>query len=285
MGNMKNTGVNVIESLKVSEGAKEVLRRIYKVASSENVYVKETVKNIFVTCPEGAGLSEYARAYEKIIIENEVYRVKGKCTYLELAFPRIGGELEYRKFFDSPRLVAATINNFVGVFLISFEQWSGYSELMREKYFKELLQFIDDNKNNISFVFHVMPEFSEKDRLVDLLNSHVNILKVDLKKPDAQEATEYIKDELKNMNIKFDSCAKKSLEEFILTNVDIESKAYVGYSTLDRLAKDVSFEIFCKLEANEDGMMFVDKMIMTELLDDIKFTLNGYETQVKFGFS
>lgn len=281
---MKKTSKDLIELLNAPEEAKSVLRKIYKVASSENNQIKETVKDIFVTCPEGAGLSEYAHAYEKIIVENDVYRVKGKETYIELAFPRLGGEKEYRKFFDSPRLVAATINDFVGVFLISFEQWASYNELMREAFFDKLLQFIDDNKNKVSFVFHVLPEFVDSDKLANLLNSHINIIKVELKKPNVYEAIEYVKEELRNKGIKVDNHAEKCLEEFISEKIKIESKSYVGYSTLDKLTQDISFEIICMCDEDINGVRVVNEAMMSELFDNTNFTLDDKNGQIKFGF-
>jgi len=110
-------GIEMIEKLNVTEDAKVVLRKIRGVVSSSNPLVKASIKNLFITCPYGAALSDYARAYERIIVENSVYRVVGKCTYLELAFPRRGTDKEYAEFYNSTRIVAATINEYVGVFL------------------------------------------------------------------------------------------------------------------------------------------------------------------------
>ena len=51
--------------------------------------------------------------------------------------------MDYSAFYNSPRLVAATQNNYTGVFLISFEQWHNFSELNRDAVFEELLNYID----------------------------------------------------------------------------------------------------------------------------------------------
>lgn len=52
---MTNATYN-IDTLSVSEDAKEVLRRTLRVATSSNLAVKETVRNLFVVCPHGACL-------------------------------------------------------------------------------------------------------------------------------------------------------------------------------------------------------------------------------------
>ena len=91
---MKNENLEKIDKLNASKEAKKVLVRINKVSGSENVAMKKSIKNLFITCPHGAGLSEYARVYEAIIISNGVNPVRGKGSYLELAFPYMGSKMD-----------------------------------------------------------------------------------------------------------------------------------------------------------------------------------------------
>lgn len=280
---MKNTTYN-IDTLSVSEYAKEALRRTLRVASSTNSNIKESVKNLLVVCPHGACLSEYARTYERIIIENDVYRVTGKGTYLELAFPKMGTEKEYAAFYNSTRLVAATINSYTGVFLISFERFNGYTDLMKEPAFTGLLKFIDTNAKNISFVFHVLPEFGDIEKLANKLKSHVNLLQVSLKKPGIVDATEYVTDELNRTNIVFTKAAKKKLSVLLAEKIDLESASFQGYRTLDRFTSNVVFEVACICNENKKGMRTIDTKVISQLAESVDFSLEEKEISHKVGF-
>ena len=276
-------GIKLIEELSVTEEAKEVLRKVNGVASSSNPVVKASIKNLFVACPYGAALSDYARVYEKLIIENAVYRVVGKGTYLELAFPKMGTEKEYAAFYNSTRIVAATINDYVGVFLVSFEQWCGYNELVRDEAFSEFLKFVDRNKQNISFVFHVLPEFTDKDKLYLLLSGHVNLKKVELINPDLSKATDYVIDELRKTDITLTDSAKKKLGDFISEKVDISSPHYLGYRTLERLSQNIIFEASCILNEVKNGNKKIDVQMLEKLSDEVDFTLDEKDKKSRLG--
>lgn len=281
---MKKDKIYDIEELSVSEEAKEVLRKIGVVASSSNPIIKASIKNLFITCPHGAALSDYARAYERIIIENDVYRVVGKGTYLELAFPKMRTEREYAEFYNSTRIVAATINDYTGVFLVSFEQWSGYNELVREMAFSEFLKFVDGNKKNISFVFHVLPEFADKEKFYLLLNGHVNLKRVELNNPDLSKATDFIISELKKTDITLTDSAKKKLGEFVSEKIDVTSQYYQGYRTLERLSNNIIFEAACIFDEEKNGNKKIDVQTMERLSCEVEFSLDERNTKSKLGF-
>ena len=281
---MKNENLEKIDKLNVSKEAKKVLVRINKVSGSENVAMKKSIKNLFITCPHGAGLSEYARVYEAIIISNGVYPVRGKGSYLELAFPYMGSKMDYSAFYNSPRLVAATQNNYTGVFLISFEQWHNFSELNRDAVFEELLNYIDKNKSNISFVFHVLPEFGEADKLARALNGHANIEQLQLSKPRLKEAKEYVTNEMEKTKIYFTDGAKEQLEFLIETKVNTESQAYLGYETLKGFTENLVYEVACICEADSAGIRKIDSKTMIDLSGTIGFSLDEREEKSKLGF-
>lgn len=277
-------GIEIIEKLNVTEEAKTILKKIQGVAGSNNPVIKSSIKNLFITCPYGAALSDYARAYERIIIENGVYRVVGKGTYLELAFPKMGTDKDYAEFYNSPRIVAATINDYTGVFLVSFEQWCGYNELVRDEAFSSLLKYVDRNKKNVSFVFHVLPEFTEKERLYLLLSSHVNLKKVELINPDLSKATEFVIGELKKTDITLTASAKGELENFISKKVDITSPHYLGYRTLERLSKNLIFEASCILNEEQNGNKMIDIQMLEKLSREVDFTIDESDKKSKLGF-
>lgn len=276
--------LELIENLNVTEEAKVVLRKMQRVASSSNPAIKASVKNLFVTCPHGAALSDYARAYERIIIENDVYRVVGKGTYLELAFPKMGTDKEYSEFYNSAKIVAATINDYTGVFLVSFEQWSGYNEIVRDSAFSEFLKFVDNNKKNISFVFHVLPEFSDREKFYSLLNGHVNLKKVELSNPDLSKATDFIIGELKRSEITLTDSARKKLGEFVSEKVDISSQDYLGYRTLERLSNNIIFEATCIFDEEQKTDKKIDVQTMERLSGEVEFSLDERTTKSKLGF-
>lgn len=277
-------GIKLIENLSVTNEAKEVLRKVNRVASSSNPVVKASIKNLFVTCPFGAALSDYARVYEKLIIENAVYRVVGKGTYLELAFPKMGTAKDYAGFYNSTKIVAATINDYVGVFLVSFEQWCGYNELVRDEAFSDFLKFVDRNKQNISFVFHVLPEFTDKEKLYLLLSGHVNLKKVELINPDLSKATDYVIDELRKTDITFTDSAKKKLGDFISEKVDINSPHYLGYRTLERLSQNIIFEASCIINEEQNGNKKINLQMLQKLSNEVDFTLDEKDKKSRLGF-
>lgn len=280
---MTNTTYD-IDTLSVSDEAKEVLRRTLRVASSSNPAMKESVRNLFVVCPHGACLSDYAKTYERIIIENNVYRVVGRGTYLELAFPKMGTDKDYTGFFASANIIAATINSFSGVFLISFELFGSYNELFKEPAFASLLKYIDSNSKIISFVFHVLPEFTDYEKLKSTLQAHVNLMEVTLSKPDISDAINYVANELGKTNIVFTKDAKKKLKTLVSKKIDLSSKAYLGYLTLDRFANNVAFEVACICDEDQLGMRKVDCKIIDELVDTIEFSMDEKEGSRKLGF-
>lgn len=281
---MMNENLKKIERLNIPARAKEVLGRINKVSGSESVAMKASVKSLFVICPHGAGLSEFARVYEDIIITNGVYPVRGRETYLELAFPRMGSEKDYADFYNSPKLVAATQNSYTGIFLISFEQWNSFMELTRDKVFDELLNYLDKNKKNISFVFHVLPEFHDPDKLAQTLNGHVNIEQLRLLKPELNEAKAYVTNEMKKTKLRFTGGARNKLEMLIESKIDTESKAYLGYETLKRFTDDLIYEAACICEADTDGVRRIDSKMMTSLCETISFSLDERELKRGLGF-
>ncbi len=249
---IKNACEELIDSLNTEEEVKDVLRKIQKVASSPNSKMKQSVKDLFIVSPSCKELSKIAKCYERIIVSNGVYPIRGTRTYLELAFPSSGKEKDYQEFFDSPRIAAATQNYFTGVFLVSFEQWKSANELIRDIAFKDLIQFVNDNKDHISFVFHVTPDFRDAKALHNELAKHLNICQIKHSLPDMKSAVRFIEKQLLESGIELDSSAKKEMKKLIETKLDVNSNAYQGYSTLERLASNLQFELYaCFSERND----------------------------------
>ncbi|MCR4961633.1 MAG: hypothetical protein K6A74_09275 [Lachnospiraceae bacterium] len=234
----------LIEELNVSEQIKDFLRKVKMVASSGNTKIKESVTDMFIKSPSCSELSRIAKVYESIITGYSVYPMRGIGTYLELAFPYSGYDSDYKEFFASPRRVAVTQNFFSGCFLISFEQWRNAKELINDERFSLLIDFIESNKENISFVFHVTPDFRDEKDLFDELNIHTNLFYLEHYLPDRVQALEYIKKQIREANIELNQEGMAEIDRIIDEKVDFTSKSYCGYETLDKLSRRILFELY-----------------------------------------
>ena len=239
-----------IDELNTSQQIKTFLRKVEDVASSGNAKIMGSVADIFIKSPACSELSKISHVYEDVISGYGVYPFRGVGTYLELAFPAGGTEQDYKEFFASPRRVAATQNRFSGVFLVSFEQWKSANDLIRDTNFKSLLKFIEANKNNISFVFHVTPEFRDAKDLLNELSSHINLVYLEHFLPDRLQALEYIKSQLKAADIDLTQDALEEIDRLVDEKIDLSSKNYHGYKTLERLSKRLLFELYDKRDVN-----------------------------------
>lgn len=241
-----------IRNLKVSEETKTLLRKINNVASSSNTKMKKAVKDLFVISPSCKELSKLAKCYERIIVLNGVYPIRGTRTYLELAFPCSQRGSDYKEFFASPKLAAATQNCFAGVFLISFEQWNNAGELIKESAFGDLIKFLESNKENISFVFHITSEFQNSELLYKELSKQLNLCQIKHSHPDLTLAIEYVEKQLNEAGIDWDTSGKEEMEKLIGEKINVMSPAYRGYKTLEKLVSNLQFEIYSSASEKTD---------------------------------
>ncbi|MGN0438748.1 MAG: hypothetical protein ACI4F4_09520 [Lachnospiraceae bacterium] len=249
-----NPNTNLIENLNTSEEIKDVLRKINSVASSNNPKMKQSIKNIFIVSPTCDELSKIAMCYERIITTNRVYPTRGTKTYLELAFPASGKDIDYREFFASPKLVAATQNYFTGVFLISFEQWKSASELIRDIAFVDLTNFINSNKEHISFVFHVTPQFKDAKQLQKEFAKHLNICQIEHSLPDLKNAIQYVEKQLCEGGVELNASGKRELKKLLEEKIDVTSNSYYGYRTLEQLVSNLLFEFCAVISEKSDSV-------------------------------
>ena len=250
--NNNKTVNDLINSLNVSDEIKETLYKIERVAASNNAKLKTSVKDLFISSPSCKELSKIAKCYERIITTNMVYPIRGSRTYLELAYPAYGTDKDYGGFFESTRLAVATQDNFTGVFLISFEQWKNANDLIRDMAFGKLVKFIENNKVNISFVFHVMPEFQNSEMLYRELSKHTvsNPCYIKHSFPDMEHAIEFVETQLKESGITFTGAGKREMKKLVENKINISSNGYCGYSTLEKLVSNLQFELCAGIGRN-----------------------------------
>lgn len=257
MRNSINTNRQI--GVSVSRQTVEVLKKIRKAAASSHDPFKKSIPSILLVGDVGAGRSEFSRAYERMLATNYVYTVRGANTYLELVFPKDGEERDYSRFFSSPGKVASFQNRFYGVFAISFEEWKG-TDLLGSRWFEDLITFIDNNKENIYFIFQITTSFGAKEGLERVLRNHVNLVEADLKQPGLQVAADYVQKCMEEDGIVFDESGKKELRELLGRRLNVDSAAFAGYTTLQQVSKCILFELM-----SDDSM----KTYSTEVTDNM----------------
>lgn len=270
----------LIENLKVSREIKDTLLKINTVAGAANKRVQASVKNLFIKCPECKELSEIARCYERIIVSNGVYLTRGKRTFLELAFPNSDMDEDYNKFFASPKLASETENFFSGVFLVSFEQWNSANELLRNRAFPKLIKYIDSNKKNMSFVFHITPTFRDSNFLQNELSKHLNFLSLEYAF-DIDSSLTYVAEQFEEAGITISESGINEIKQLI------ESKTNVmGDNALEQLVDNMLFEIYA-LVVQDDGFKKVIEIGVQEvksIIGKMKFPDETINVERKLGF-
>lgn len=238
----------------------EVLQSFREIAHSDSAEIRELLPSVFVVAEPGCGTSSFGKAYAQILDESPLLQIRGTETFLELVFPKDNPQDE-RLFFSSPQRAVSVRNRFYGTMLVSFAEYSG-QELLKSDGFQRMLEFIEQNKNNIHFMFHVLPEFTAKKQLLAKLQEHINMIEVELDKPGLDRASTYVISVLKEAGIQITPACRKRLKERVLEPV-IAMGTYSGYRTLNNLVLGIRYEVTCSNMGNRD-------VLSEELMDRIE---------------
>ena len=230
-----------IEKLNIDAKAKTALYQIQTIARSDASYCKQLVPNLLLVSPSGAGTTEYGKVYSRIIDENHIYDIRGLSTFLELDFPCDDSPREYNLFFSSPRVAASTQNNFYGTFLLSFSRFEG-RDLFTNPYFDTLLEFVEQNRDNMHFIFHVLPEFTEKEKLQMSLNRILHMVRGEFDHPNLEMSTEYVWTRLADVGISLPNTYKEKFKTAL--SGWMEQTEFDGYGSLELIAKRMQYELF-----------------------------------------
>lgn len=253
-----------VDSSKSRTDPKRVLNQIERASKCEIHSYKKVIPSVFLIGDKGSGRSSFAHQYEDILSTNGVYEVRGIRTFCELVFPKDGSEKDYYRFFKSPNIVASVQNRFYGVFSISFEDWDG-NELLISEWFQKLLTFIDNNKDNIYYVFQVTSAFDAKEDLRKVLHRHLNLVEVSLALPTIKAATDYIISYIESGGIVVDDSAQNELQGMLERRLHLEKSSYAGYCTLSQMAESIIFEL------SSSNMLSYDQVAITSnMLRDIE---------------
>ena len=239
--------------------------QIQTIARSDAAYCKQLVPNLLLVSPSGAGTTEYGKVYSRIIDENHIYDIRGLSTFLELDFPCDDSPREYNLFFSSPRVAASTQNNFYGTFLLSFSRFEG-RDLFTNPYFDTLLEFVEQNRDNMHFIFHVLPEFTEKEKLEMSLNRILHMVRVEFDHPNLEMSTEYVWTRLADVGISLPDTYKEKFK--MALSGWLEQTEFDGYSSLELIARRIQYELFLVGIGNVDMECF--EKTVDKALSDIK---------------
>ncbi len=257
-----------IQSLLFDEDAKSFLVTVDRILNSESSAIRESSFAPLVVAGEGCGLSMYAKAYSAIVDASLAQRIRGSETFIELGFPK-DNEEEEKRFFASPRLVASTRNRFYGTMCVSFDEFSG-TDLIQSESLERLIDFVEENKANIHFIFHILPEFSAKNKLIAALQTVVDITEVHLEKPGADIGYTYFMKELCDLGYQFDDETKEYIKDTMLPIV-ISQRTYSGFKSLNLLVERLNLEtVYC--HECDEGM--IDRTLVDRLLN--KFEQDEY---------
>lgn len=252
-----------IGNLTISEEAKNVLSTIL-LLGDEGEGCLDIIPNLLVVSDPGAGVSTYSSIYSAIIDGSGVYKVGGVETFLELDFPNVESRMEYDLFFESPRIVAETQNRFWGTFVISFSRYEG-ADLLGSEQFERLTEFVYTNRENIHFIFHVTPEFSDIAELERILGQIVDIKKVEFGEIKLEDLSGYFVNELARNGVELsDDCANMIRDSLIADMMNEE--CFSGFRSMDILINRLCYEIVseilrCKGQEGQDSKKDMDKIV------------------------
>lgn len=258
-----------------------VLEKVSGAIKNSEYEMSGAVPSIFLIGERGSGITKFSKEYEKILFENHVYKIRSEKTFLELVFPAEGSEMDYQRFLQSPKILASLQNEYHGVFAISFHEWKG-KELLSNRYFKTLINYIDNNKDNIYFVFHVTPTFEAIDELRVVLSHHVNLISAELERPDKVGAASFVLRELEDAGMEFSEEGKEELREFVANGLDVDSSSFAGYKTLKQMSRSFYFELTLENARSTDMSVTVDTLKSVE--NRISFPKDVVVSSSRVGF-
>lgn len=260
--------------LNVSDEAKSVLDTLV-ILGVEGGETLKSIPNLLIVSAPGVGISSFAHVYSKIIDASGKYKVRGANTFLELDFPNTDRTVDYDDFFDSPRVVVETQNRFWGTFVISFGRYDG-DDLMMNVMFERLISFMAENRENISFVFHVTPDFTKISELEHILGQVVDIKTVNLGAAQLEDMCDYFVSKMAKTGMSLNEyCVDVIRETLIAPSMDDEE--FMGYRSMDILARRFCYELAADMIHHDEG----HDEDMDKVVDDIVVRMMDNRTKGK----
>ena len=269
---MKDKNLIKLDNLNINDESKEVLISI-------NKYIKEsTVENgrlpaLIISSEPGCGLSNFVDTLSEMIEDSGYFPKRGGKTSIELVFPKDNEEHE-KLFYSSAKRIATTTNRFYGVMCVSLKEFQG-KDLIMSNSLENLIEFIEANRVNIMFVFHVLPEFRAKEQLKRRLMDVVNVKELSIMKPSADESLDYLINKMKKKGQMINKKAEEILKEIV--EFVVSKDDFGGYKTLNVILDQIEFELGIRGEKNiETVMRQIKNSYDYKLYDEVEYGKVGF---------
>lgn len=211
-----------IQNLRLPVSARTKMCALHQMAKSVGAGNGYLMPNLFVT-GDGKEADLLGKLYATIFDEYRLYSMRGDKNYLMLTYPVDGTVVLYERFFSSADIVATTTNKFYGVMTIDLSEWKNVYDISEDKDFARLLEYVELNKNNMTFIFSVNSTFQGKDELILALKKKLNLEVFEQLTFCDEESVDFIVEEINNAGLDVTKGARALIESNIDEGLNHES--------------------------------------------------------------
>jgi len=256
---------------------KAMVDRLISIAKLPESDKQQMLPHLHLIAKDGSGITTIGRFYADLLREYKIFfPYAGKKDYLELNFPYGVSEKKYQLFFQSLREAAETKNMFYGVVVIGLNEWKDKA-LDTEEMFASFVKFVQDNKENVRFVFLTDSDENFSARMNAYLKKYVMVETLRLPSPDEKQSMEYLISLLEKKKIELTLDGNEELTG--LVNKMCEEENWKGYRSLKELGRRLECE---QRISGTDGKLGVE--IVGRVAKD--FLPSGVaEKKTKIGFT
>ena len=256
-----------------------VLHQIAKSVGKGNSYLMPHL--MVVTSHDGIEDETIGKLYAHILDEYDLYPFKSEKNYLKLTYPVDGMDYIYDKFFASPTIVASTTNRYYGVFVIDLSEWKTSRNIHQNKHFIKLMDYVANNKKNITFVFAVDKDFQSMDELEYTLKKKLNVEIFQDLSIEKDDCIDYIVENVEKFGFRVTNGAKQLISINIHECLERED---MNYDILELIVHRIHLKIMLMNEGKSIVAPSVDKAFISKYSQDIFGTTKCNDTRIKIGF-
>lgn len=269
-----------IENLKLPLNARTKMCTLHQMAKSVGKGNGELMPHLLVVGSGNEG-ETIGKLYAKMFEEYDLYPYRSEKNYLKLTYPVEGTDSLYDRFFVSPDIVASTTNRYYGIFVIDLDQWKSARGIMDNNTFVNLMDFVCENKRNISFVFTVGNEFYAKEELIYILKRKLNLEIFQDMMLKEEECLDYLVGEINQGGYKVTNGAKQLMADNIQENLNTGD---INYDTLEILVQKILLRSKILDSIKYPVSPRIDKAFMNQVSEDVFDVIKNSETGMKIGF-
>ncbi|MBR3307564.1 MAG: hypothetical protein IKI75_09990 [Lachnospiraceae bacterium] len=147
---------------------------------------------------------------------------------------------EIEKVGEKIRDAAGFRSEYHGILSVDVSEWIGHFE---DAHFIDFLKYLATMDADITYVFQI-PNYNPQavEQLTQLLVLFFRIQPVEMKLPDSEELSNYIKQEIAGYGLNLDPDAEAMIIESV--NKLREDQYFAGYDMLNRLAEDIVYSVY-----------------------------------------